>query len=241
MSIFSVNTASFEIATITDFLDVTGSIYVNGQALTNTSTKYGTLAFNRGVSGEYSYYSPMEVNPPYASFRFPTNPIDWNQSVNRITMDVWNGVWITGDPGYSGSFTSKYSYNPNDTIHTWYNYTQKLFEIINKGLTDTILLIKSVDFPNTYKQFKIKGGTYYANQYDSVNSAKVNWGDNFTSFLSTNWNDLPSANKITDPTMFTLSEWGVENENMWPEYYQLRYSQGAPITTPTAYFDLDVE
>ena len=241
MSIFSVNTASFEIATITNFLDVTGSIYVNGQALTNTSTKYGTLAFNRGISGEYSYYSPMEVNPPFASFRFPTNPIDWNQSVNRITMDVWNGVWITGDSEYTGSFTSKYSHNPNDTPDIWYNYTQKLFEIINKGLTDTILLIKSVDFPNTYKQFKIKGGTYYLNSYDGVNSAKVNWGDNFTTFLSTNWNDLPSANKITDPTMFTLSEWDVENENMWPEYYQYRGSGGEPITTPTAYFDLDVE
>ena len=241
MSIFSVNTASFQNISVADYLDVTGSIYINGQALANTSTKYGTLAFNRGVSGEYSYYTPMEVNPPFASFRFPTNPRDWSQSVNRITMDIWNGVWITGLDGYSGSLSQRYSYNSNDTIDFWYNYINKLTDVVNKGLTDTVLTLKSVDFPNTFKQFKIKGGTYYT--YDSPNNraTKINWGDNFTNFSNTTWTNLPNSNKITNPTMFSLSEWDAENYNMWPDYYEFRATDGEPIDTPTAYFDLDVE
>lgn len=245
MSIFSVNSASFENISVTDYLEVTGSIFVNGYPIPSNISKYGTLAFNKGVSGEYSYYTPMEVNPPFASFRFPTEPRDWSQSVNRITMDFFNGTWITSDPDFDGGIRQRYPYDRTDSIQYWHNYTNKLLDIINKGLTDTILTLKSVDFPNTFKQFKIKGGTFYGNYNSGSNRAiKLNWGDNILDFSSfdpvNNWNNIPSNNKVNDPSMFYLSEYGVENENMWPDYYNYR-STNDSITQPLAYFDLSVE
>lgn len=221
---------------VTGSINITGSLKLNNQTIAVEKTKYGKLAFNRGIGGEHSYYAPMEVNPPYSSFRFPTNPINWTTPVNRITMDGWNAVFITGDPDYGGT---RYGYNPDDRIDMWVNYVNKMLDIINKGLTDTILTIRSVDWPNTYKQFKIKGGTYYVNDYQgSGNCARINWGDNITNWSSLNWNNLPPNNKMSDCSRFTLSQYQAENEIMWPDFYN--YKEGDTLTNPVSYFDIDV-
>ena len=238
-----ITSASMESLFVDGDVNVTGSLIVNNQSVVVSKTKYGKLAFSKFINGEQSYYTaPMDVNPPFASFKFPTNPRDWTQSVNRITMDTFNAVLITGDPEYGGT---RYGYCPDDTLDMWINYTNKMFEIINKGLTNSIITLTSVDWPNTFKQFKITGGTYYINNYDGLgNSARINWGDNFTNWTTVTWDNLPPNNKLVpDPafpeyvSQFDSSQYQQENGFMWPDYYN--YSSDNLII-PTAYFDIDV-
>lgn len=250
----------------TGSINITGSVKVNGQTLATERTKYGALVcetyFEEWTSGW------MDSAPSFCAFRlpFPSQNItsDWNASRNRIVLDQNAAVdVITNDSGYVGlqtNFIQKYGSDPQN-LGASSNYFAKLFEIINKGLTDTILTLRSVDWPNTYKKFKIKGGTYYTSDYRGLglpfDFAKLNWGDNISNWGTIDKNLLPKTNIFTNNVdVGRLVEGGLRYQNniMWPDYTQYfsnnissinNYypyfdpNQGNPISQ--GYFDLDVE
>lgn len=252
---FNSVTSSFTVTNIAKQLGVTGSVFVSGSVYVNNTplatipTNYGGLFFNTG--------SNLDVNPPFASFRFNTNPHDWQQPVTRITMDIWNALWVGGHDGvtYATPIAQKYGLTQlsYDEIDKWYNYVFKLFDVVNKGLTDTVLTLKSADFPTTYKKFKIKGGTVYTEfDYENTRSKKINWGDKLLTMSGqngwidwNNWNDVPINNRVNNPSMFTNSNYYSESLNMYPDYVLAReFDNNDPISQRQfglTYFDLNVE
>lgn len=176
------------------------------------------LAFNSTTTLE-----AMEVCPPALSFRFPTDPIDWTQPINRVTLNFFQ-YYLDG--------------MYNDATF----YSRKLLSIINDGLDSQILVLRSQEFPNTYKKLKIINGTCYFNKnlsqptdpnYDSC--LELNWGMKLSDFFDTN--NLTVSN---DCNRFVESNYLAENQKMWPDFYNEN-----PLdpfwSNAFGYFDLEVE
>ncbi len=253
---------------VTGSINVTGSLRVNGQTIATERTKYGALV----CESYFLEYTDgwMENAPSFCAFRLPfaSQGIsrDWTSPRNRILLDQNAAVdIITNDSNYANlgtPFIQKYGSDAQNSGASS-NYFSKLFEIINKGLTDTIITLRSVDWPNTYKKFKIKGGTYYTSNYSNsaipFDFAKLNWGDNIFNWGSIDKNLLSDNNRFTDNSDVDRLIGGIKLQNglMWPDYQTYVYSNiGSPNianlhygyfdpnfgnTTSEGYFDLEVE
>ena len=210
---------------------IVGQVYVNGDKLEKAlnETSYGTLAFNSGPLTITDGSKTISVNPPGSTFRLSTDPANWTSTPTKITMDGFNLEWI---------LNSIDNTTPNG-IGTWSQYFFTFVDIINKGLTDSILELKHVDEPGTFKIFKIKGGTFYWRDENSL-ARKLDWNSNF------NNNDIlvSSKNKLTDSDHFDLSNYSAESIVHWPDYWHKIHESsqsGDLFEYPTFYFELDIE
>lgn len=254
---------------VTGSMDVSGSLLIGGkkieQLLNSARSKYGAL-----VSETFWVEWSDPWAPSLGAFRLIQNydldyDLDWSIPSNRIFLDQHAAIdIITNDYGYvelNTPFIQKYGSDPQN-LGASSNYFLKLFDIINKGLTDTILILRSVDWPNTYKKFKIKGGTYYTSNYRNLDIpydfAKLNWGDNISNWGFIDKNLLPDINRFTDTSDADKLIGSVRYQStiMWPTYasYQLsnpgmsglyKYfdSSYEAYQNPTSdgFFDLEVE
>lgn len=192
-------------------VNITGSLFINDKKVETllNGTKYGKLAFNSGTD--------LNVIPPLASFRFPTDPNDWNVPVSRITMNYYNS-WII---------------DRNTTFALVGNYTLKLLNIIGQGDDSYVMTLRSETNPNTFKKFRIIGGTYYVYSSGPKTCSQTNWGQPVGTPQSTNCD------------RFDEQRFSTANEQMWFDTWRYNTTdkppQWAEFIDPGAYFELEVE
>lgn len=241
----------------TGSISVTGSLKVNGNTLATERSKYGAL-----VCETFWLEWSDSWAPSLGAFRLAGDGWNWSTPSQRILLDQHAAIdVITNDYDYvqlNTPFIQKYG-SDSQNLGASSNYFLKLFDIINKGLTDTIMILRSVDWPNTYKKFKIKGGTYYTSNYRNLDLpfdfAKLNWGDNISNWGLIDKNLLPDINRFTnnfdvDKLIGSVRE---QNHIMWSTYgkYQLNnpgmnslykyFDRTASVPSSDGFFDLEVE
>lgn len=202
-------------------VNITGSLFINDKKIETlfNNTKYGRLALD---STPYAYYS-MTVCPPIASFRFPTVPQDWTQKVHTITMSAKNTFFTEFDSRYTS------------TIEQYRNYVVKLITIIDEGNSSCIMTIRSVEYPNTFKKFRIVGGQYYI-ENTAQGCAVLDWGAK-TGPNSITTTPLDNCNRFTD------SFFAGNSVALWPESSKIWTNKGlGDFIDPStqAYFHLEV-
>jgi hypothetical protein len=200
---------SYDTKVGTFYGDFVGTI--NGKSIETVlnGTKYGKLAFNSGTD--------LNVDPPLASFRFPTDPNDWNIPVSRITMDYWNSWFI----------------ERNDTYEQLRNYAIKVAQVIVNADNSCVMTLRSETNPNTFKKFRIIGGTYYVYNSGPKTCSQINWGQR-------TFTQSPSINC----DRFDEERYATENEQMWFDTWNTTDRTTdfwTKLIEPGGYFDLDVE
>lgn len=192
-------------------VNITGSLFINDKKIETllNGTKYGKLAFNSGTD--------LNVEPPLASFRFPTDPNDWNVPVSRITMAYWNSWFI----------------ERNDTYEQLRNYVIKVAQVIVNADNSCVMTLRSETNPNTFKKFRIIGGTYYNYNFGRKTCSQINWGQRtFT----------PSPSINCD--RFDEQLYRTENEQMWFDTWNTTDQTTdfwTKLIESQAYFELEVE
>jgi hypothetical protein len=217
MSIFSVNSASF------DNVDISGSLLLSGKKIENvisSTTKYGLV--------KYADSSPDETdlnawNTWKGYFYFTFNSGSWWTGskttrvqipyVNYPTLKIENteypnNPWILGDGGTQSQWDD------------FTNYYYKLESFFNKtsDIKNTIITFTSVDYPGTVKKFRIKDLKFYTPLFSGSSfSQNVPWYLQSKTLLSEpvlqTYPFLPNNVQVIDDMAFSELKYNIVSSN----------------------------